>query len=49
LEVYKYSSQNTLAEVHRDEFYLPSMTPEKLEQAGHRVAWNKPGFGINGE
>lgn len=50
LEVYKHNSQNTLAEVHRDEFYLPSMSHAIAEEAGHEnVAWYKPGFGVNGE
>jgi hypothetical protein len=47
-EAFKYSSQVNLAEVHKNEFYLPPVTfAEKLEKEGHSVSWAKPGFGIN--
>jgi len=47
MEVYKESTQHALAEVHRDEFYLPSIAHVVLGLDRHEVTWEKPGFGVN--
>jgi len=47
IQIYNYACQNNLAEVHRDEFYLPSMLHVKAEEADYKdLIWGKPGWKI---
>jgi len=44
MHIYKHGAQNNLAEVHRDEYYLPPMIHQKYEDDGVVVAHRKPVF-----